>query len=124
MSDELVSKVAVLDDFIEATGKIEGYHLTDLWDNRVLAVNTQNSTYTIHILNTFTREVVISGGKYFLQPEHCILSGSSIPGGSFLKIGWIGIGMCLEIYSKSKGRIVTSPVKSVSFGGQESGAVN
>ena len=48
-----------------------------------------------------------------LTPAH--FSGASV-GGSFLKVGWIGIGLRMEILVDGR-RIVTSPVRDISTAG-------
>ena len=55
-----------------------------------------------------------------LTPAH--FSGASV-GGSFLKVGWIGIGLRMEILVDGR-RIVTSPVRDISTGGAGSSRVH
>jgi hypothetical protein len=43
-----------------------------------------------------------------------VLEGASL-GGSFLKVGWIGVGLRMEIRDESR-RIVTSPVRHIDTG--------
>ena len=55
-----------------------------------------------------------------LTPAH--FSGASV-GGSFLKVGWIGIGLRMEILVDGR-RIVTSPVRDISTAGSGSSRVH
>ena len=59
-----------------------------------LHVHTRNSLYRIII--SAGDAVLVEGGEFFpaLTPAH--FSGASV-GGSFLKVGWIGIGLRMEI---------------------------
>ena len=109
-----VPKVATLDGFREITEKIEGISLAEAGSGETLIVQTKESTYTIFITDSTKREVVVTGGKYFPSHEKCILSGSSF-GGSFLKVGWIGIGMHVEFHRSNNRRVITSPVVTISF---------
>ena len=78
-----------------------------------LHVHTRNSLYRIIV--SAGDAVLVEGGEFFpsLTPAH--FSGASV-GGSFLKVGWIGIGLRMEILVDGR-RIVTSPVRDISTAG-------
>lgn len=120
---EIVPKVAVLEGFADAASKDKGIGLGEAGAGMVLIVETNNSTYTIEILDPAKRTVRVVGGKFFSSPEVCILSGSTF-GGSFLKMGWIGMGMRMEFHRSNNERIVTSPVTAVSVPGVPSNRVH
>lgn len=116
-----VPKVATLDGFTDMVNKNEGLHLTEIDAGKTVIVKTENSTYTILVLDPFKGEVVVTGGKFFPEPKRCILSGSSL-GGALLKTRWIGMGMRLEFYSRDEAStdsdifpLVTSTVQSISL---------
>ena len=120
---ELVPKVAALDGFVDEVKKNQGIGLEEAGAGRILIVETANSTYIIQILDPAERTVRVTGGKYFLTPEECTLSGSTF-GGANIRLGWIGLGMCMEFhrpYTKfDEQRITTSPIKTISFPGTPS----
>jgi hypothetical protein len=70
-------------------------------------VYTKNSTYELIIGNN---EVIVQGGKFFPEPTKAILNGSTW-GGSMIKLGWIGYGMCMEIARPGLSCVTTSPVR-------------
>ena len=109
MSDTAVHRVATLDRFTRAVGAAEGVHLRELTPMTALEVRTQNSRYEIIIASA--HEVLVEGGRFFPQLTEATLSGSTL-GGSFLKAGWIGIGLRMEIVVGER-RIVTSPVRGI-----------
>ena len=60
---------------------------------RVLTITTQNTDYTLE--KTGDAEFLISGNyRLCPQPTKCEIQGSTW-GGSIMKMGWIGLGMCL-----------------------------
>lgn len=103
---------ATLDGFAKATDAVEGVYLRDLEPLTRLIVRTCNSEY--HILVSVDGEVLVEGGRFFDHPTPAVLEGASL-GGSFLKVGWIGIGLRMEIRDESR-RIVTSPVRHIDTG--------
>ncbi len=88
---------------------IEGVHLGDLPPLTTLLVRTMNSLYRVVI--TQGPEVYVHGGAFFPDPTWAYLDGVSI-GGSSLKVGWIGVGLRMEIRTGSL-RILTSPVCAI-----------
>jgi len=87
-----------------------GLFLTDVAIGETVSAKTRNTLYTIN--KTGENDYLISGSKkYCPQPTDCKIAGSTW-GGSMLKIGFIGIGMHLEMYLGQKG-ILTSMIESV-----------
>ena len=105
-----VTRAATLAGFTAAVATTHGVHLRDLAPMTTLHVQTRNSQYRI-IVST-GEAVLVEGGQFFpcLTPAH--VSGASV-GGSFLKVGWIGVGLRMEILVDGR-RIVTSPVMDIS----------
>ena len=105
-----VTRAATLTGFTAAVATTHGVHLRDLPPMTTLHVQTRNSQYRI-IVSTGDA-VLVEGGQFFpcLTPAH--VSGASV-GGSFLKVGWIGVGLRMEILVDGR-RIVTSPVLDIS----------
>lgn len=88
-----------------------GVHLDDLGEGAVLEVETQNHWYTI--VNRGQGRVLISG-----HPQYCpdlvpVRIEGSTWGGSMLKAGFIGRGMCLEFQHPTYRTIVTSCVVNI-----------
>lgn len=77
-----------------------------------LTIKTRNSTYEAVIIDKSM--VNIEGGTMkdgslrYSYPTPVFLQGSNW-GGSLIKLGWVGVGMNLEIYD-DLGRILTSPI--------------
>jgi hypothetical protein len=105
-----VTRAATLAGFTAAVATTHGVHLRDLAPMTTLHVQTRNSQYRIIV--SAGDAVLVEGGQFFpcLTPAH--VSGASV-GGSFLKVGWIGVGLRMEILVDGR-RIVTSPVLDIS----------
>jgi hypothetical protein len=87
----------------------QGVSLRHLPPFTTLLVRTVNSLYRIVI--TDWPRVYIQGGAYFPNPTAACLDGASA-GGSCLKVGWIGVGLLVEIRSGGR-RITTSRVRAI-----------
>jgi hypothetical protein len=88
----------------------EGVDLQSLPPRTELVVDTRNSQYRLTVLDE-SLNALVQGGRYFARQTVARVEGSTI-GGSLLRIGWIGLGLCLEI-SVSGQRICTSRVRSI-----------
>ena len=108
--DTVVLRVATLDGFVEATSAGHGMSVLGLEPLTVLNVETRNSVYRIVIRDR--NAVFVQGGRFFPETSAAHLAGSTF-GGTLLKIGWIGVGMRMEICG-ADGPIVTSPVRRIS----------
>jgi hypothetical protein len=104
-----ISRAATLAGFTSAVSSTSGVHLRDLAPMTTLVVRTRNSEYQIVVASG--EEVLVKGGQFFPSLTEARFSGASI-GGSFLKVGWIGVGLRMEILADGR-RIVTSPVYDI-----------
>jgi hypothetical protein len=107
----LVSRGATLEGFIRETTDTAGMSLRDLDPLTALVVHTRNSQYRI-IVSRGT-EVIVQGGSFFPDPTPACVDGSSL-GSSLLKLGWIGVGLRMEIRTAGQ-RVVTSVVRSIAL---------
>lgn len=103
---------ATLEGFARATDTVAGVYLRDLEPLTRLVVRTCNSEYLIVVAPG--GDVLVEGGRFFDRPTPAVLEGASL-GGSFLKPGWIGVGLRMEFRDASR-RIVTSPVRHIAAG--------
>lgn len=101
---------------IEEQEKLEGVFLSKLEPNTHLEVVTKNSVYQITTVEGIL--VNIKGGFRsdgtirYETPRPAFIHGSTW-GGSLLKLGWLGLGMNLEISENTFERIVTSTILSI-----------
>lgn len=109
----LVPRGSTLDGFAAETSG-PGVALRALEPLTVLYVDTRNTRY--HIIVGRGDEIVIQGGTYFPDPTPARLDGASL-GSSLLKLGWIGIGLRMEIRADGR-RVVTTPVQSIVRGAE------
>src|SRR5215468_11252939 len=105
----LVPHVATLDGFVDGISDAHGLHLRQLEPLTTLFVQTLNSRYRIVI--TDGTSAIVQGGKFFPDPTPARIDGSGF-GGSVLKVGWIGVGLKMEIFANDQ-RIITSPVRDI-----------
>lgn len=109
MSEVKSRRAATLDRFCDVVNDIQGVDVRLLPPFTVLLVQTTHSLYRLVI--TDGPEVFVQGGAFFPNPTSAYLNGASL-GGRCLKVGWIGIGLGVEI--RSEGRdILTSRVRGI-----------
>jgi hypothetical protein len=100
-----------LADFASRAGLSRGVSLPSLAAGTTVRVETQNSRYRIVVQDGQRGRVRITGGRVFPEDTEANVEGAT-RGGSALKVGWIGEGLRLEL-STGHGRVVTSPVESI-----------
>jgi hypothetical protein len=98
-----------MDGFADASSAARGVSLYDLDPLTVLLVDTRNSRYRLVV--SHRTSVFVSGGRFFPDATAARLEGASF-GGSLLRLGWIGEGLCMEFQAGGQ-RIVTSPVRAI-----------
>jgi len=106
-----VLEYCTLDEITEINPALEGVSLMTLEACDMIHAQTRNSSYEIFLLDPESGRALVRGGKYFLEPEEVTVNGSTF-GGSMLKVGWLGVGLRMEIYVNGQ-RIVTSPLQSL-----------
>lgn len=93
-----------------------GILLKEIGDNiQLIEVHTQNSIYKIVPLRdpADARCIVIQGNnRYFPTPVKALLVGSTWTGSSMIRLGWLGIGMLIEIWLKKAKPCFTSSLVS------------
>lgn len=112
----IIPKIATLDGFTEAVEKNDGLYVSSLPASITLLIETQNSHYQLVILDPIRMSVRVSSydSKVVREPFNGIINGSTF-GGSMIKLGWIGVGMCLEIHMANGRTLTTSPTKKISL---------
>jgi|SRR5688572_12015415 len=109
MSDIAWAPAATLDRIGDVVEDIAGIHLCNLPPSTTLLVRTMNSLYRIVIAHW--PEVYVQGGAFFPDLTPAYLDGARL-GASCLKVGWIGVGLLVEIRSGGR-RILTSRVRTI-----------
>lgn len=99
-----------LDGFAEISASLDGVSLRALRPQDTIHARTRNSDYRIVLVDPEQGRVMVQGGKFFSEPVAAVVSGSTL-GGCMLKLGWLGLGLRLEICALGQ-RIITSPVQS------------
>ena len=94
LSDEINATL----DFFDG----EGVFIKDLEVGDVLEVQTNNSLYTLEVVDPVKKLVrVTSTNEAFADYGECTLQGSNF-GGSMLKLGWICGGTWMELIRPTK----------------------
>jgi hypothetical protein len=93
-------------DLVEDVQSVDLHHLPRFTTVLVL---TMNSLYRVVI--TRGPQVCVQGGVFFPNLTSAYLDGALV-GGSSLGLGWIGVGLPVEIRSGGR-RIVTSRVRAI-----------
>jgi hypothetical protein len=100
-----------LESVAEISPALEGVILGEMEACDTIHVRTCNSVYEIFLLDPKSGRVLVRGGERFAEPMEARVSGSTF-GGCMLKLGWLGVGLRIEIYADGQ-RFVTSPVQSL-----------
>ncbi len=106
-----IPRYCSLDGFTELSSSLDGVALRTLDPFDTVCARTLNNDYYIFILEPESGKALVQGGRYFSEPIEATVSGSTF-GGCMLKIGWLGVGLRIEICAGGQ-RIVTSPVRSL-----------
>ena len=104
-------KFCTVDETTEICDKLEGVTLRTLGACDTIHMRTHNHEYEIFLLDPDSVRAMVQGGEYFTEPMEAAVSGSSF-GGCMLKMGWLGVGLRVEIFANGQ-RTVTSPVQSL-----------
>ena len=107
----LVPKRCTLDGFAQDVSASDGIGIREVETLATLLARTENSLYRIIPLEPGSSRILIQGGRFFPEPTEVRFAGSGF-GGSFLKIGWIGVGLRMEICWDGQ-RIITSRVRRI-----------
>lgn len=105
-----IPRYCSLDGFAELSAN-EGFAIRALAPFDIIRLKTLNSDYYIFLVEPETGKALVQGGRFFAEPIEAVVSGSTF-GGCMLKMGWIGVGLRVEICYNGQ-RIVTSPVQSL-----------
>ena len=106
-----VPEYCTLDGVTRIDSALEGVSLRTLAAYDTIQAQTVNNVYEIFLLDPESGRALVRGGKYFAEPTEATVNGSTF-GGSVLKMGWLGVGLRIEIRANGK-RTVTSPVQSL-----------
>ncbi|HEU0173338.1 MAG TPA: hypothetical protein VFV58_03685 [Blastocatellia bacterium] len=106
-----IPRCYTLDGVAEISQLLEGVTLMTLEACDTIHVRTRNSDYEILMLDPESGRAMVRGGEHFTEPVEATVSGSNF-GGCMLKMGWLGVGLRMEICVNGQ-RTVTSPVQSL-----------
>jgi len=112
--DSETTDPATLDGFVDKTiadSPLVGVPLETLTPFDTILVRTLNSEYRILLLNPNTGRSLVDGLQQFAGPVDAVVYGSTY-GGTRFKVGFIGVGLRLEMWVKDK-LVSTSPVQSI-----------
>lgn len=115
-----IPRYCSLDGFTELSSALDGVALRGCQCFDMICARTLNSCYYIFLLEPDSGRALIQGGRYFSEPVEATVSGSTF-GGCMLKMGWLGVGLRIEICLKGQ-RIVTSPVQSLGVEREQTGS--
>jgi hypothetical protein len=107
-----IPRFCTLDGASAIALQVEGVTLRTLGACDTVYARTHNHDYEIFLLDPESGRAMVRGGKYFVEPTEVTVSGSTF-GGCMLKVGWLGVGLRMEIYTGGQ-CLVTSPIESLS----------
>ena len=100
-----------MDDLVFGVDVTDGVAIDALEFGTRLLVRTRYSEYRLTVLNGESGDVAIEGGTLLHGVTPARLNGATA-GGSAMKLGWIGVGLRMELYVGGV-RVTTSPVRSI-----------
>jgi len=106
-----IPRYGTLEGVTEISPTLDGVTLMTLEACDMIQARTRNSVYEIFLLEPKSGRAMVRGGKHFAEPMEGTVSGSTF-GGCMLKIGWLGVGLRMEIYANGH-RTVTTPIQSL-----------
>jgi hypothetical protein len=111
--NRFTSDTATLAGFVEDADCRAGIAIESLSPGTRVIVRTRNSNYRITVGNEPAFGVSIRGGALFPRVTSARLQGATA-GGSFVRIGWIQVGLRMELVVGSH-RLITTPVTSLTI---------
>lgn len=100
-----------LDDLVGINQTLEGVTLQTLAPGATIYARTRHNDYRIVLLDPKSGRAVVQGGRFFIEPTEATVVGATF-GGCIIKLGWICIGLRLEIDLGGQ-PILTSPVQAL-----------
>jgi hypothetical protein len=110
---ELHIEPRTLDRFTLLPGCSDGVAIESLDAGTTIQLRTKHSRYRLVLLDPRTGRAVVCGGAVFPEPCEIRIEGATA-GGSALKMGWIGVGLRLEL-AIGRRKISTSRVCSITI---------
>lgn len=95
--------------------KAGGFDIKDVPQGTLMEVETSHDTFWILVVDPAESKIVVEGTHpNLLQPLVFIHQGAT-NGGSAVKMGWLGTGLCLRMNLAAGGLLCTSTVKNIQF---------
>jgi len=110
---ELHIEPRTLQRFTLLRGCTDGLAIEALDAGTTIELRTKHSRYRLVLLDPRGGRAVVCGGAVFPQPCEVRIEGATA-GGSALKMGWIGVGLRLEL-SIGRRHVSTSRVRSITI---------
>ncbi|PWT82557.1 MAG: hypothetical protein C5B57_08455 [Blastocatellia bacterium] len=106
-----VPNASAFDPHIADLAGLPGVAFSSLDPGTVIVVKTRHTCYRLVVVDGPEQRAVVTGGWLFPESTEVRVDGAT-SGGSVLKMGWIGVGLRLEL-SIGLRRITTSRVRSI-----------
>jgi hypothetical protein len=100
-------------DVSSRTRAVTGVDVRTLPAGTEVAMDTTNSHYRFVMLDDRGSRARVHGGRYVADEAEGRIEGSTL-GGSLLWLGWIGVGLSMELSVQGK-RLDTSRVRSITI---------
>jgi len=100
-------------DVSSRTRAVTGVDVRTLPAGTEVAMDTTNSHYRFVMLDDRGSRARVHGGSYFAHEAEGRIEGSTL-GGSLLWLGWIGVGLSMELSVQGK-RLDTSRVRAITI---------
>ncbi len=114
-----VPATADLSRFDDAVKRTGGIFIKDIPANTGLEIRAGKDVFTLLVVDPAAGKLKIRGSEYLPELKDGTLNGSTF-GGSMLKAGYIGAGMCLEVVIPGVGILRTTAVEQIGIAGQPS----
>jgi hypothetical protein len=106
-----IPRFCTLDGAASIGLKLEGVTLRTLGACDTIYARTNNHEYEIFLLDPDSGRALVKGGKYLAEPTEATVVGSTF-GGCMLKVGWLGVGLRMEILTDGQ-YLMTTPLESL-----------
>lgn len=111
--DDHQGSMPLYPDVSSRTRAVTGVDVRTLPAGTEVAMDTTNSHYRFVMLDDRGSRARLRGGRYFAHEAEGRIEGSTL-GGSLLWLGWIGVGLSMELSVQGK-RLDTSRVRSITI---------
>lgn len=98
---------------LQELARADGFHLKDVPAGTLMEIKTMGDTFWVLVINPSEGKVVVKSTHAQLRQPMVFFHQGATLGGSAMKVGWLGVGLCLRMNLGVGGVLTTPEVRSI-----------